>query len=1325
MAKSTILDLQPGYLNDFNVDDVDQESIDFQSESPQSIFQRIKNKVFNPNKFKTSGTLIGILLRSNDEYSADCTAQDGAIQIAKPGSQKYKLNTYKVRIPELHFMLPVPDNLFAKQLSKADKLIIDAYPTIQAVDTLVQTQGARVGDLVKVELANKGAISRMYFAGPLDPKNVGINAAQLKACIDACKKIYSGPGSTGDCIGKNTNLATLDTATPISEGEGHTDDDIIDESGAAWLKKILESNKTSFPGRKYIGRIDGNGPDDDVEMKDGQGRTTFIFMPKGVDPKQKLELIYFFHDNNKFSTSDASEWTQIGATVTNMVKINKEKFSGGRRNVIFIMPEMLWSAQKMSSPGIGFARIQSAKSAFKGGQFSRYKDRHHAVWGFGGKTHWAPKNKLFSKGYEGYKPAGAGDITKFIKTVNEKLKTHFNVDASKVEQVTLVGDGYGAAAISNLGRMGKLSSEFKKLKKIQLLHADYSGHEDNHYSDNDIVDILSSIDPNKVEIEVHLSAKGTDPKSELPRKAFGAFLGRTSQLTQQWANSGDLDDKELLMNAQDARKVLIKGYKDGLNFGTATKSPNKNAYEAGENFLQSNKTNVMRLSGPWANIIFRGVDSKPNIDWITWLADDTSVPSAVSSSEVIKNKSQVIVAGSDISKSDIDDFSKFKGKTFLYNSAAGENGGPQLKGKTAIVVPTGADLSKPYELIFYFHGIGKTVLPNNWKNDGFHKKIQDALNNMVTIQKRNVVYVTTQLNTYSKMNYKKATFGLESAASFPAFVTNVIDTIKLKDNNQGLGAAAGPKFINIKSFSGGFYVVKAIMLKGAPVTAFGGVPLQRIDYFDSTYTYKDVFEKIFVDSKSSFKPGKDFEMHVYGGKDTWNNVSKFKSSVSCPNSGFNGCKELKDNGKELKLSKLEGLYLENVGGHAAVRNKKFDAKSLLPAEKANATPNFSPIKATDVATTIKPADIPVAYDKDGHAYNFKGDKLPESFDLEAPNVKCAKGDLKKQTAKTTKPIAQKGCERKCRTELSAGRTGKHSSIPKGVVDCGPNPLGLIDYGPTTDFNKGLKIAAIMRASRKYYWGQGIVGEFIKKVLEDPLWTHMDSGKYIDKQGKKQVQWVIRDISPKWANGIDMVKGHGSHREGIGFDLSLPIDYKRSKPSAKFHFGLQTLYESPEKDKGRGVLNYDKTIALALLTMAQPGMEKSVMFLGVDDDQGSRFGPYITKRCDELISGKYDENFIGAPHSALTKLFTGFNGKTKKKVTKFFVMYKSHQHHYHVRLGRRLGSHQLNWPKFAQKRLKKNKCEYTGPNPNSPLDWQAQVDSGDGTVNLSKSAVPAT
>ena len=166
-----ILNIPPGTLNEFDVDDMDFNSINFQGESNESIKQRIRDKVFNQNKFKTSGTLIGILLRDEKIAGSGCTPLDFTTSTTKAGNAKYALNKYRIRIPELHFMLKVPNKI--KNPSAKDKLIIDSYPLIQAIDTYVQKDGAVPGDLVKVEMSNKGGMTRLYYTGALDPHRVG------------------------------------------------------------------------------------------------------------------------------------------------------------------------------------------------------------------------------------------------------------------------------------------------------------------------------------------------------------------------------------------------------------------------------------------------------------------------------------------------------------------------------------------------------------------------------------------------------------------------------------------------------------------------------------------------------------------------------------------------------------------------------------------------------------------------------------------------------------------------------------------------------------------------------------------------------------------------------------------------------------------------------------------------------------------------------------------------------------------------------------------------------------------------------------------------
>jgi len=1310
MSRPEILDIQPGYLNDFNADDVDQESIDFQSESPQSQMTRMRDKVYSPNKFKTSGTLIGILLRADNRYSGDCTPQDDAIQGATGADAKYRLNTYKVRVPEIHFMLPVPNNLNPKFQSKEDKLAIDCYPTIQALDTLVQNQGARPGDLVKVELANKGAITRMYFAGPLDPKTANANVQALKDCIDECRKRYTGQASVGDCMGKNKNVSKLDEIRPVATGEGNQEKKAINVSSPNWLKDILDKNgdgkgtDSPFDGVTIFGRLATGASDDDIKMIDGAGRSTVIFIPKGVDVKKNVELIYFFHDKNKFS-KDKKEWEKIAKTMFSMTR-KSDKLDGARRNIIFIMPEMLWSKQA-SPAGSDYPRVNSSKGATLKNE---YGDRQWAMWGFGGKLKNGYKDKT-PLSYKSASPApkGVGNVKTLIKTVHKKLKEHLGSDVkAKVKFITLAAMGHGGIAISNLARRNQLKEFGKELQKIQLFHADFGGHPDNHYHDSDIKDIMAAIDPKSTEVEFHLSSNGP----ESPTKAVASYIGQTSKLTVDWmtADPSKLDPDKM----SEAHEALTKDYLANLKFSGDTKavdSSYEKSHKSGMTFVDNNKTKTLKLSGPWSNFIFRGVSSGVDFDWITWL-DDGKVPTSAAAGG-FDPKSLVVVPGSNMSKEDQQHFSEFTGKILLYNS---KHAG--LSGKTAIVVPLGADLSKKYELIYFFHGLsaGKESAPDRWKTDGFSKKVTDQLHNMVTIQKRNVVYVTMQLNLKSKIGSDKATFG--NNKNFEEFHKEIVGIIKETDLTKGLGGDKGdPKFINFKSFSGGYYSVEGIINKMSSQNIGGSVPLQRIDYLDSTYSYKNVFKKIFKEKKlSGAKPGENFEVHVYGStkgnKGTWDQIKKLKSSSPCKNSKFNGCAKIMDGNKEAELSQLEGLYLEWVsGGHSGPLKKRLSKKSLLASPgPAVADPSFKPVSAADPTKKVNPKNIPVSYDAEGNAYNSDGDILPDKYSLSDPNIKCEKGNKKKQTAKTYLQKKYNACVKACRKRFSGKQGQSSSGFDEGTPSCtgkNKNPLGLKNFGAKSDFNKKLKITHSFRNNNKG-WGKAIVEEFILNILESEIWTHpslnpTNGGSYSSAPGKPKVQWFIEDISTKWANGIDKIGGHASHRAGYDIDLNLPIDYRRSKPGTKLKYGFQKLYDGSTKNQAGPIIDYDKCIALGLMILQTAGMSKSRVYVGVSK-KGAKFCNGIRKRAQEIFQGQnYDPNFIGPPPVGLDELFGTLRGNEDmlKRIKRLFAHEPNHQNHFHVRLGRKVPRSF----KALQAILKKNKCAWKGPHPRSPQSWR--------------------
>jgi len=1359
MGKPLVLDLPPGYLNDFNVDDIDQESIDSDSETPQSIINRIKDKVFSPNKFKTSGTLIGVLLKVNNKYTdLDCTAQDGAIALAEPrgGSKRYGLNTYKVYIPELHFMLKKPSKITGN-LTAADKLAIDAFPDIQAIDTLVQRQGAQPGDLVKVELANKGAITRMYFAGPLDPKDTGYIAQELKDCIDACRKTYTGQGASGDCKGKNKKVHALDSALPLNTDAGHAEKKLIDDGASSWLGPLVDPAKNSnFEGIVWIGKLEGNGPKDNEKMIDGEGRNTLIYMPVGVRPTNHLEVIYFFHDVGKFA-NDASEWNEIGKTITQMTKPNPQ-LDNARRNLVFVMAEMPWSKE---NNGTVKPRADSKLDSLTG-----YGDRQQMVWGWDGKNVF-DRHPLFAEINSATDRRVYGNISKFIGNIEKVLSEKLSVDKKMLKHITLVGDRRGSIAISNLARMKLLKKFGKNLKSIKLWNGDYSSTDTNKHHDNDIKDIIIAVDPNKVEVEFHLSKDAP----AITKKAVAAYIGQTSAMTSKWNGVPPAKENNPLIYARNELQIFyanaLKYKKSGETAGPDIKPEDEDMFtqtleektKNGESFVNGNSSKTLRLSGRWVNFIFRGVESSVNFDWVSWL-EEPNTPTAAAATQVGKTPGKVIKVADksgDIVKSDESRFEDFKGRTMLYNSAETK----ALKGKTAIVAPQGVDLSKPYELIYFLHGAsGNGPLPTLWVGHGFRKAIQNQLHEMVDKQGRNIIYVTTQLNVADKTNIEDATFG-NSESSFVNFHNEVLGIIKEKDSKKGLGATADPQFVNIKAFKQGYTSLAGLMKKMNSPTV-GSTKLKRIDMLNASYAsgVNSILGTVYGANKGSWKAGEDFEFHIYTSRSTDketvtdSGVSKLDKKEGCGppkfdgGEKFNGCKETTLlNGAK---TKFEGIYLNlNTGGSATKPlDSYFKTKSLLAKASPGIKEGEFPLKVKKV--TVSPAKVPVAYDEEGNAYNHKGEKLPDKDGLKDPNVKCEKGKKKNQRAKTNKPRQLKACEKQCKDSAKGKKTTNAKLVPPGTVECGKNPLGLLDikahvkkknYTAQSSWNKG------------YQWGNNQVATWIDKVLENPIWGRAEKpSKYgyayaTMKDGRSGIQWIIHDVSPEWANAIDMVRGHVSHREGADFDLNLPTWYKYSTQASNAKNNYRVLsgrgtttkgghlqhFESPEKAaKYNGlVVDYDKTIVMGLLTLAMGGKFKNSKILFGEPNgagggkPGSSFRKWLKVRIKQIQTQDYDNPkiWMKEPDPAFRQIFKqledeGLKGAIGRAIYNMFPMAKNHQNHYHVRVAKKNQTARAGF-KRALANLKKKNCDYTGPHSKSPRIWQAWVKADGSGYDLSK------
>jgi len=1334
-----ILKVRPGVLNPFNEDAIDEDSIDFQSEDGLSILNRTIRKAFTPNVFKTVNKVRGIMLRIDnpDDPNAPCTAEDvvvGATHAPKC-TKKYDLPTYKIRIPEIHFSLPIPNSL--DDPCSQDNNIMDTYPSIQADNRQCAQRAVKPGDIVLVNIGNNGSMTKLFYAGPVDseevigPKSDGASPLPQGKCLENYKRIYFNAGASGDPIGTSKRVSKINNGvSPIISGEGISDDKIIAGTPhKKWVVNLFKQLRSEgkYKGIVWAGICQNNGPRDSLGMlsNDGHrtfpgdpGRSTVIYMPTGVDPTSPLEIIYWFHDGLGFANS-ADEWNSLWADLRGMMKNNSE---GARRNFVLVVPEMLWSlGSSVKQTGVPrrntkpLVQDYGAPGGWLGGftlaaMQPVYTNREWAAWGFGGipakSDHTGKDGSIFDVPISFRSAIGsmeahpavasdqlpfsvAGDMAQLHEEVVTLLRKHFGVvnKANTKDNITLVANQKGGTAISNLARMGKLGKGSGQInpKKIVLAHSDYSGFNGgrnpdlnevvssalqgtNWYHDNDLYEIIKNIDK-ETQLEIHLVWKGLP---ERPRQCAAAFLGGLFHvsampgITEQtsfkvavdelkrtykekfwmgaWANPGD----PLATQA----KIDKNCGKPPLHTEVSTALDLKNLFSEGRRYLEGNKISTTRLRPPFDNVVYKGWNTNTTQGVLGWLfeVDKKDVEPTTSEKKHTKKMSNLI-AEPGVTPAQKNIFKNFNGKAILYKS---ELVGPSKN--VSILVPAAASPMHPYELIYYLHG--------NIGLNGAAKTYQTVLENqikvMAEVQGRNVVVVLVDIDpTPSSVSSK-----LWSGGSFNSFHEEVVGQIKAKWSRGKWWThsvtgemfnddpAREPKFFTLKAWSGGSRMLAHAVQNLSTKYIAGNKPytggLQRIDFLDANWGIEEpIINTIYNNSKwTEVDPGKNFEIQIVA------------SSVTFPPKNFSA--------KQLASKYLtpapEGMAKKGVWvidaqdtSPGTVPYKYFSQPSKLMM-----TPPVA-YAMSDVATNgTVPTPTQLTFDKEGKAYSLDGKAHPE-FNLDK-TAAFFKGNLKNQTPETEEMGYPKNYQAECR-QIQTTAKNPTDMMLSNVQDCRTNPLGLIDI-------KSFKLSNITIQPRRkeFTWATNELGSYLK-ALDDPVWAATSP----------PTTWIIDDISPQWANGVDKVAGHAAHREGIDVDIALP---KR----AHIQNGSKPLIASD--------LDLDKTLVFLILSKLNGA---KIFFLD------KKFFKPLEKRATFIATD-------GAPSSGTGKIFGGdpalkpflkkhLYGKPKfvKELMRMVRHEPGHTSHLHVRLLREWGSHQTrDYPRWAINRLKSLGCNYKGP-----------------------------
>ena len=193
-----------GELNDVSPS-YSQRRLNSQSEDPLAAMRDAAIDHYTPNALEGVGPYKGVVLQVlDDPDQSDLPPGDwlfnifGSTEEGGAEAPPYVLKRYKVRIPEIHAMLPEPDSYNeGNPQSDEDRKIIERYPTFVARDSNIAEASA--GDLVWVDFGNRKNQTDPTFLGPVfpPPENSAGGGPQNQNANGPCGGLGGSPSSGG------------------------------------------------------------------------------------------------------------------------------------------------------------------------------------------------------------------------------------------------------------------------------------------------------------------------------------------------------------------------------------------------------------------------------------------------------------------------------------------------------------------------------------------------------------------------------------------------------------------------------------------------------------------------------------------------------------------------------------------------------------------------------------------------------------------------------------------------------------------------------------------------------------------------------------------------------------------------------------------------------------------------------------------------------------------------------------------------------------------------------------------------------------------------
>ncbi len=358
-------DFAPGELNDLPAPNF-MPRYDGSRDDVFSAWRKMARDFYTPDTFAKLGPMRGVVLRIEEvPHKPVAEGIMGMDWMDFLDMEKATVKKLRVRVPEIHSMIPVPKTI-GKGATEEDNKIIDLYDLFPPRDLDINADPVAEGDIVWVDYGNKlnwkdpvylGAVNKKPGAGAggLPPGGQGAHGGSCGGGYQRTSTASSGGG--GDSLpGKNApqqpyqglpriarvdlekgkwgNMSTAAGAATGGSGATMSFDAkwVLNESapyGKGTYKSFRKTAETCpYQLRVYYGHIPGNGEADQKNRPNA--RTSIVVAPWYFDPTQPWELIYFFHGLGGFQSKTFSN-----RIIPNIKKLIKEK-----RNFVYIKPQL-------------------------------------------------------------------------------------------------------------------------------------------------------------------------------------------------------------------------------------------------------------------------------------------------------------------------------------------------------------------------------------------------------------------------------------------------------------------------------------------------------------------------------------------------------------------------------------------------------------------------------------------------------------------------------------------------------------------------------------------------------------------------------------------------------------------------------------------------------------------------------------------------------------------------------------------------------------------------------------------------------------------------